>query len=159
MSQGNFTSSPKGNRKLEFKDFLYNNKSINISKGINKGFIMPRFQSLGSPEPPPLSESLGSPEPPPLSGSLDSSKPLTLSETLAYLMPVAWSIFAPTTPCHPAHIGHPQSLTPQSFRTFVPPTASFVMLQVASNDAHIIPPPPQFADALFFAHFCRQLLK
>ena len=38
MSQGNFTSSQKGNKKLEFKDFLYN-KSINISKGINKGNI------------------------------------------------------------------------------------------------------------------------
>ena len=63
-------------------------------------------------------------------------------------MPNARSIYVPTTPCHPAHIGHTQSLTPQSFRTFVPLTASFVTLQVASNDAHIFRP-PQFADALF----------
>ena len=110
---------------------------------------MPRFQSLGSPEPPPLSESLGSPEPPPLSESLGSPKPLTLSETLAYSMPVGRSSFVPTTPCHPAHIGHTQSLTLQSFRTFMPSTASFVTLQVASNDAHTVPPPPQFAEALF----------
>ena len=112
----------------------------------------PLSESLGSSESPPLSKSLGSPEPSPVSESLGSS-PLTLSETLAYSMPVARFIFAPTTPCHPAHIGHTQSLTPQSFRTFMPSTTSFVMLQVASNDAHIIPPPPQFADALFSHRF------
>ena len=44
-------------------------------------------------------------EPPPLSESLGSSKPLTLYETLAYSMPVARSIFVPTTPCHPAPWG------------------------------------------------------
>ena len=93
------------------------------------------FEIQAFPEPPPLSESLGSPEPPPL------------SETLAYSMPVAQSIFLPTTPSHPGHIGHTQSLTPQSFRTFVPSTASFVTLQVASNEVHIIPPPPQFSDS------------
>ena len=38
MSQGNFTASQKGNRKLEYKGFLYN-KSINILKGIQKGNI------------------------------------------------------------------------------------------------------------------------
>ena len=38
MSKGNFTASQKGNRKLEYKGFLYN-KSITISKGIQQGNI------------------------------------------------------------------------------------------------------------------------
>ena len=62
----------------------------------------------------------------------------------------ARSVFVPKTPSHPALIFRTQSLTQQSFRTFVPLTASFLTLQVASNDAHIIAPPPQFSDA--FSH-------
>ena len=38
MSQGTFTVSQKGNKKLDNKGFLYN-KSTNISKGIHKGNI------------------------------------------------------------------------------------------------------------------------
>ena len=87
-------------------------------------------------EPPLLSESLAFPEPPPLSESLASS------------MPAARSIFVPKTPSHPALICRSQSLNQQSFRTFMPWTASFLTLQVA-NDAHIIAPPSQFSDALF----------
>ena len=65
-------------------------------------------------------------------------------------MPVARSIFVPTTLSHLALIRRTQSLTPQSFRTFVPSTDSFLTLQeVTSNDAHIKAPPPQFSDALF----------
>lgn len=63
-----------------------------------------------SPKPPPRFLLLASPEPA-LSESLGSLKPLTLSKTLAYLMAVAQSIFVPKTICHPAHIGHAQSLT------------------------------------------------
>ena len=102
----------------------------------NKSIAISKKNPKRNPEPPPLSDSLASPEP-------------LLSESLAYSMPVARSIFIPTTPFHPAHIGRAQSLIPQSFRTFVPSTVSSVTLQVASNDAHIIPPPPQFSEALF----------
>ena len=72
-----------------------------------------------------------------------------LSETLGFHEPPARSIFVPATPSHRALNGRTQSLTPQSFRSFVPSIASFVTLQLASNDAHIIAPPPQFSDALF----------
>ena len=114
---------------------------------------LPLSESLASPEPPPLSESLASPEPPILSESLASPEPPILSESLASPEPPARSIFVPTTPSHRALIGRSQSLTPQSLRSFVPSTASFVTLQVASNDAHIIAPPPQFSDALFSQMF------
>ena len=71
-------------------------------------------------------------------------------------MPAARSIFVHTTPSHLALIRRTKSLTPQSFRTFVSSTDSFLTIQeVASNDAHIKAPPPQFLDA----HFCRRLLK
>ena len=69
---------------------------------------------------------------------------MLLSDFLASSMPVARSIFVPTTPSHPAPIGRTQPLTPQSFRNFEPSIALFLMLQMASNDAVIIPPPPQF---------------
>ena len=45
MSQGNFTASQKGNRKLEYKGFLYN-KSITISKGIQQGNIKWRCENI-----------------------------------------------------------------------------------------------------------------
>jgi hypothetical protein len=51
MSQGNFTVSYKGNKKLEFK-------GANISNGIHKGIA--DFESLVSSQPLPLSESLAS---------------------------------------------------------------------------------------------------
>ena len=45
------------------------------------------------------------------------ASPLTLpfSESLASSMPVARSIFVPTTPSHPAPISRTQSLTPNRF--------------------------------------------
>ena len=112
-------------------------------RGIAHNFALDfRFvNDLETQEPLPLSESLASPEPP------------ILSESLASPEPPARSIFVPTTPSHRALIGRSQSLTPQSLRSFVPSTASFVTLQVASNDAHIIAPPPQFSDALFSQMF------
>ena len=60
------------------------------------------------------------------------NEPPPLSESLASSMPAARSIFVPKTPSHPALICRTQSLTQQLFRTFVPLTASFLTLQMAS---------------------------
>ena len=76
------------------------------------------------------------------------------TELLASSMPLAHSNFVLTTPTHPAPIGRIQSLTPQSFGTFVPSTASFLTIQAASNDAPIIPPPrSHFLRCIILAHF------
>ena len=139
MSQGNFTSSQKGNRKLEFKDFLYTSFCIEFLSIAGLSWATAALWIAG------LSWATAAIW---IAWLLKATNALWNSRQFIFVHTFQ-SIFVPTTPCRPAHIDHTQSLTPQLLCSFVPSTASFVTLQVASNDALIIPPPHQFADALF----------
>ena len=130
MSQGNFTAFQKGNRKLEYKYVQIQAAALWIA-GLS--WVTTALSIAGLF----WATALW------IAWLLKATNALWNARLFNA---VARSIFVPTTPCHPAHIGHTQSLTSQSFRTFVPSTASFVTLQVASNNAHII---PQFLEHYF----------